>query len=175
MSIPEFKSGRLLLRQLDLSDEKEIFQLRSDEEVNRFLGRKKAITIEDARRFIEKVSPQIKNDELFYWGIVPLSETKLIGAICLFNKNEQGSEIEIGYELMPAFQGKGYASEAMTLVIDFAFSIPGIQQLVAVTEAANHASIKLLTKLNFREDPEAQKDIDFPNLLNYKLHISQKK
>jgi len=53
---PVLKSERLTRRQLSINDDKEIFALRSDKQVNKYIDREPGHTIEDARKFIHKIA-----------------------------------------------------------------------------------------------------------------------
>ena len=53
---PILKTERLTLRQLSVNDDKEIFALRSDKQVNKYIDRAPSNTIEDARKFIHKIT-----------------------------------------------------------------------------------------------------------------------
>jgi ribosomal-protein-alanine N-acetyltransferase len=65
-SFPILTTERLTLRQLVIADEQEIFTLRSDGEINKYLDRQVSNTIDDARNFINKVNENInKNDSLY--------------------------------------------------------------------------------------------------------------
>jgi ribosomal-protein-alanine N-acetyltransferase len=92
-------SERLTLRKLSKSDSKEILQLRSDPEINKFLDRKPAITVDDALNFIKSIVEN-ESEDLFYWAITKSGEDKLRGTICLFNFSDTIKECEIGYELL---------------------------------------------------------------------------
>ena len=60
---PVIKTERLTLRQLSVNDDKEIFALRSDKQVNKYLDRDPSNTIEDARKFIHKIAEVVKQNE----------------------------------------------------------------------------------------------------------------
>ena len=66
---PILITERLTLRQLVISDEQEIFTLRSDSEINKYLDRQVSNTIEDARNFINKVNENINKNDSLYWAI----------------------------------------------------------------------------------------------------------
>ena len=66
---PELKTKRLLLRKLDKTDAKEIFFLRSNEDVLRYLGREPTATITEAEEFIGKINKGIEENEAILWGI----------------------------------------------------------------------------------------------------------
>ena len=92
---PKLVTERLLLRSLQTTDANEIFALRSDDNVNKYLGRPKAKTIEDAGQFIEKILNSIANDQCLWWAIEIKPETVLAGAILLWNIDKEKNEIII--------------------------------------------------------------------------------
>ena len=83
-TFPILATERLTLRQLVLNDEQEIFILRSDSEINKYLDRQISNTIDDARNFINKVNENIKINDSLYWGITLSDKNILVGTICLF-------------------------------------------------------------------------------------------
>jgi len=159
---PVLRTGRLTLRQLSSSDVNEIFALRSNDNVNKYLDRKPSKSIEDARNFIKSINENIQRNDSIYWAITLNSNDKLIGTICLFDFSEDHSKAEIGYELLPDFQGKGIMQEAISKVIHFGFQHVGLHSIKAYTHYENHHSTSLLEKLNFtRENVEDEKFIIF--------------
>jgi [ribosomal protein S5]-alanine N-acetyltransferase len=158
-SFPLLKTTNLLLRQLEPGDINEIFLLRSDRGVNEFLDRQKAESMDDAANFIQKIITATKNNESFYWAIVPQTRTKLAGTIGLWNISKEESKAEIGYELLPGFQGKGIMQESIAKVIEFVFSVLDLKTIEAWTHPGNLASLKLLQKNNFKRDMQAEDHI----------------
>ena len=78
---PQLATERLILRQLQPNDESEIFFLRSDERVNKYIDRPKAIFFEEAQNFILKINNSIKNNESIYWAICFKDQQQLVGTI----------------------------------------------------------------------------------------------
>jgi len=154
---PILKTGRLTLRQLAIHDEQEIFTLRSDNEINKYLDRNRAKTIDDARSFINKISENINKNDSVYWAITFSDKNILIGTICLFGFSGENDKCEIGYELLTNFQGQGIMSEALEKVIDYAFNTIKVQKIEAFFHRDNQRSIKLLEKLSFRNSNEPDK------------------
>ena len=153
---PVLKTERLTLRQVSINDDKEIFALRSDKQVNKYLGREPSNTIEDARKFIHKIAEVVKQNEGIYWAITLTNNNNLAGTICLFNFSGENDQAEIGYELLPAFQGQGIMQEAISKVIAFGLEVIGLKAIEAYTHRENKNSLKLLEKYNFRK----QENID---------------
>jgi ribosomal-protein-alanine N-acetyltransferase len=152
---PILKTERLTLRQLMSSDDKEIFALRSNDNVNKYLDRKPSRSIDDAKNFIQAINENIQRNDSVYWAIILNGTDKLIGTICLFNFSNDDLKVEIGYELLPNFQGKGIMQEAASKVIDFAIQYIGLNSIEAYTHSENQGSTRLLEKLNFKRDSAA--------------------
>jgi len=170
---PYLFTERLILRQLEIGDANEIFELRSSDEVNRFLDRPKTPTIDEAKQFIYKINEVIHKNEGLYWAITLKNETRLIGTICYWNISNENDRAEIGYELHPHFQGKGIMQEAITEVIDFGFEQMNLKTITAVPSGDNLQSRKLLEKNNFKIDPVLQATFvqheDLANMVIYSL------
>lgn len=152
LRFPLLKTQRLILRQLVPDDVNEIYILRSDENNNRYLDRKSARSIEDAKKFVETINAHIQNSDSLYWGITLAEKDQLIGTVCLFDFSEDKSIAEIGYELLGPFQGRGLMQEAVTKVIEYAFRELQLQALQGVSHSKNLHSNKLLLKFNFRQE-----------------------
>ena len=149
---PVIKTQRLILRKLTIKDAEEIMLLRSDEQVNKFLDRPKSVDVNDATKFIEKIESGISNNEWIYWAITFKDNDTLIGTICLWNISFDNSMAEIGYELLPTFQGKGIMQEAITKVTDYGFNKMKLKIITAFTHPGNYQSTNLLLKNNFLLD-----------------------
>jgi ribosomal-protein-alanine N-acetyltransferase len=154
---PILTTERLTLRQLLITDEQEIFTLRSDSEINKYLDRQVSKTIDDARNFINKVNENISKNVSLYWAITLSDRNKLVGTICLFGFSDENDKCEIGYELLTNFQGQGIMKEASEKVIEYAFNTIKVQKIEAFVHKDNQRSIKMLEKLSFRHSNEPDK------------------
>lgn len=150
-NFPELTTKRLTLRQPLEKDAQQIFLLRSNTIVNKYLDRQPTKTVEEALSFIRKVNENFKNDAGVYWAITQTGNEKLIGTICLFDISDELKKCEIGYELLPAYQGQGIMNEALKKVIEFTFHTLGFETIDAYTHKDNQGSTQLLQKFNFAE------------------------
>ena len=157
---PVIKTERLTLRQLSVNDDREIFALRSDKQVNKYIDRDPSNTIEDAREFIKKISEIVRQNESIYWAITLTTNDILVGTICLFHFSTENDQAEIGYELLPAFQGQGIMQEAISKVIVFGFDVLGLKAIEANTHLENENSTKLLKKYNFTKQEDINSNAD---------------
>ncbi|MEO6405014.1 MAG: GNAT family N-acetyltransferase [Ferruginibacter sp.] len=164
---PILKTDRLILRQLVITDDNEIFSLRSDANVNKYLDRQPGKSIEDAQSFIQTIIENVKKNDSIYWAI-SLSG-KLIGTICLFEFADDNRKAEIGYELLPGYQGKGLMQEAASKVLEFGFQQIGLNSIEAYTHSENQKSARLLEKFNFKKQAPSDNNSD-KKIIVFKLH-----
>lgn len=157
---PEFKTERLFIRKLSIADAPGILKIRSNDLVNKHLPRKKMESVDAAEKFIEKITAGIIKQENYYWAITIAESDELIGTACLWNFDEKEMKGEIGYELLPEFQGRGIMNETITEVIRFATEKIGLKKLIALTSAENKASLSLLERKGFKRDKEGEKKIE---------------
>lgn len=159
---------RLTLRKLSIDDQQVIFDLRSDPDVNKYLGRQPCESKEDAVNFINKINENIEKNISLYWAITLTDSKTFVGTICLFDFSNEKSSCEIGYELFTKFQGQRIMKEALQAVINYAFQSLGFKNIIAYTHPQNLNSIKLLIRFNFEKSPE--KDDETPNLIKFTLN-----
>ena len=146
---PILKTQRLILRPLSESDANEIFTLRSDEKINRYVDRQQSKTLDEALDFIKIISTKTQESNLKYWAITIKGHDTLIGTICLFDESQDLKKCEIGFELLNEFQGQGIMVEAANSVIEYGLQTLGFDAIKAHTHKENQKSIALLHKLNF--------------------------
>jgi ribosomal-protein-alanine N-acetyltransferase len=168
---PVLETERLILRELNLEDAKEIFGLRTNKEVNDFIERTPPNNLSEARAFIDLISNLVTNNEGVFWVIQSKSNHQLIGTIGLRNFEVDENYAEIGYELDPIYHQRGIMSEAFKEVLDFSFQNLELKTIEAFTHQNNTASIALLEKQDFVFQPE-RRDEGFENNRIYKIEVS---
>ena len=157
---PILITERLYLREITESDLEQIYFLRSDKRVNKYIPRTKQ-TLETAKAHIALLAENHKKNKSVSWGITTKESNVLIGTICLWNFSEDGKTAEVGYDLYPKFQGKGIMGEALKEVLKFGFENKGFETIEAYTDFRNIPSKKLLKLHGFipneqKKDPDNQ-------------------
>ena len=147
---PFLTTENYALRNLKPEDEQEIFALRSSDEINKYLDRPKANTLDDAQSFITKIINGIAENEAIFWVVTPKGGTKFLGSICLWKISREDATAEIGYELLPENHGKGIMQEVIPRVIQFGFEEMKLQTIEAEVSPRNLKSVRLLEKNNFK-------------------------
>ncbi len=69
--------------------------------------------------------------------------------------------MEVGFTLARAHQGRGYAAEAVSALLEHAFSVMGLHRVVAVTDARNDAAAALLTRVGMRREAHFVENVFF--------------
>jgi ribosomal-protein-alanine N-acetyltransferase len=159
---PELKTQRLLLRRLVREDAGELFFMRSNEDVLRYLGKEPMTTISEAEEFIEKINKSADANENVLWGIALLDNPEiLIGTICLWNFQHENYRVEIGYLLHPGQWRKGIMKEAIGCVTDYAFSVLGLHSIEALLSPDNIGSAAVLESNGFVKEGHLKESLYF--------------
>jgi len=92
------------------------------------------------------------SDSLCDFAILRNSDNSLLGRVTYFDLNKRNKSAEIGFLTAPEFRRKGYATEAVMLLLKYLFGELGLNKVMAQTGEFNEASIALLKKLGFKQD-----------------------
>ncbi len=150
MKIKELKTDRLILRKLNKDDIKLLWDnFYSDYDKYKFYDSKKINSYEE---LAERITEQIANydkDECFRWAIVEKESNELIGNINFHHYNEVHNNIKLGYFILDNYRNKGYATESVLKVINFAFKKLKVHRISASAISTNEASNRVLIKSGF--------------------------
>jgi RimJ/RimL family protein N-acetyltransferase/uncharacterized damage-inducible protein DinB len=146
------ETERLVVRRVTIDDAEFMLGLLNEPSWLRFIGDKGVRTIEDARGYI--LSGPVESYGRFGFGLymtLQKSDGARIG-LCGLLKRDTLPDVDIGFALLPAYWGKGYALEAAAAVMEHARTAHGLRRVVAITNPENERSIQLLAKLGMRPD-----------------------
>ncbi|REG98498.1 GNAT family N-acetyltransferase [Flavobacterium aquicola] len=148
------ETERLILRELLLSDDEGMFELDSDPEVHRFVGRKPVKHIDESRLMIENIRQQYAENGIGRWAVILKETNEFIGwsGIKLIKEpiNNHQNFYEIGYRFIQKHWGKGYATEAGLAFVAFAFKELKAANIYAYADAGNKDSRNILEKLGMQ-------------------------
>lgn len=130
----------------------------------------RTISPELKEAFEQTILPNVadKTKDYLYstlWTGISKAENKMIGDLCIVGEPNSKGEIEIGYGTYDEFQGKGYMTEIVGGIIEWAKKQIIVQAITASTDKTNTASFKVLEKNNFTKIGEAE------TLFHWKLQI----
>jgi [ribosomal protein S5]-alanine N-acetyltransferase len=126
-----------------------IVELLNDPSFIRNIGDRHVRTLDGARAYIRK--GPLASYERFGFGLwlVELKDGAPIG-MCGLLKRDVLEDVDIGFAYLPAYQSKGYGFEAARAVLDYARDVLQRPRVVAIVNAENTASGRLLEKLGMQ-------------------------
>ena len=143
------ETNRLVLKSVDQSDRDFIFEEFQNDFINRYLYDEEPMTdISQADALIDfytMVEPRKQNR----WVLIDKTTKTKLGTCGYHFWNPDNKEVEIGFELMEQYTGKGYMQEAVEAIIEFARQKMKVERINAVVSINNINCIKLLEKLRF--------------------------
>ena len=149
---PQLTTERLLLRKITDEDANDLFILRSDKNIMKYIDRPLAQTTEDALQLIKKIHDSLTTNDGITWGISLKNDQKLIGTIGYWRIVKEHFRAEIGYLISLEQQGKGLMQEAISEILRFGFEEMKLHSVEANVNPENAASIKLLERNNFARE-----------------------
>lgn len=146
------RTERLYLMKMKGSDASHLFKIWSDPVVTRFMNIMNYSNESQAKEMIQLLDELAAQGKAIRYSIFETKTNQIIGS-CGFNSLDyKNSKAEIGYELDHHFWGKGYGSEAIACLVNYAFGELEFTRIEAIVEPKNTNSIKLLQKLGFKFD-----------------------
>jgi ribosomal-protein-alanine N-acetyltransferase len=129
-----------------------VFQHFTDPDIGRYLHDEELITTRRGAKAI--IDFYIEPGARLYnrWLIIDKSGNLPIGTCGYHNWQKKHFRAEIGYDLGKASWRQGFMTEALVAVLKFGFEQMELNRIEAFVHPGNHASIRLLQRLNFREE-----------------------
>ena len=173
-SFPELLTANLRLRQLKPGDAEALFQIYSNAQVTKFYELETFRSVRDASALIASESARYEMGQAIRWGVAQFQNDIVIGT-CGLKVDSDNHSADLGYDLAQPYWRKGIMTEALTIVIRFAFMTLKANRIQALVVPENLASIKLLERLNFHREGRLRqaayfkgrhRDMDCYSLLN---------
>ncbi|WP_158973646.1 GNAT family N-acetyltransferase [Cellulophaga sp. L1A9] len=165
----EFQTERLWIKPTLKPDAELIYQLMNTPKFIQYIGDRGISTIEDAEKYIQDIMlPQLDSLGYSSYTISRKLNGDKIGTCGLYNR-EGLDGIDIGFGLLPGYEGLGYAYEATHEILKAAFEVFEIKELKAITSKENFSSLKLLEKLGLKKIGVTNLPNDSKELLLYKI------
>ena len=145
---------RLLLRNFNASDLEAFLAYRNDPAVARYQSWDVPYPREKAEEFIAEMS-DIQAPKQGHWFqlALELKETgALIGDAAFCIKDDDARQAVIGFSIASAYWRKGFATEALTALLDYLFEDIDLHRVTADCDVENVGSWKTLEKLGFRRE-----------------------
>jgi [ribosomal protein S5]-alanine N-acetyltransferase len=146
LSLPEIKTDRLRLRPLTLEDLEAIHQIWTDAGVRKYLWDDEVISSEETASVIEKSLKYFHCKGFGLFAVLPLDGDRIIG-FCGYWFFHEPPQLELLYGIITDQWGNGFAPEAANAMLEYGFEKLGFSEVLASTDAANVASVRVMEKL----------------------------
>ncbi|MDP5275389.1 GNAT family N-acetyltransferase [Chengkuizengella axinellae] len=150
MPVHFLKGNKVYLRPLDIDDSEIYFQMVYNTETRRLTGTQKSYTREQISSYIENKA----GDSSSVLLLIALKETnEVIGDIALqdIDTINRSSHIRIAIDAEQN-QGKGYGSEAITLMLEYGFGILNLHRIELEVFSFNNRAEHVYEKLGFKKE-----------------------
>ena len=146
----DIETKRLSLKCIDQSDRDFIFQEFQNDFINKYLYDQEPMTdiheADDLIDFYTMNEPRNQNR----WVIIEKNSKNKIGTCGFHLWNREKHEVEIGFELLEIYNGKGYMSEAVEAIIEFAKLQMQVATIKAIVYIENSNCKKLVERFGFK-------------------------
>lgn len=145
------ETNRLTLRRFMLEDANSMYaNWINDREVQSNYGEPIYENINLVNNLLHKWISSYSNDDFYRWAIILKDSGACIGQIAFCSVDNEHHFADIEYCIGQWYQNKGYASEALTGVIQFAFVHTGLNRLQAFHRSRNVSSSRVLKKAHMK-------------------------
>ena len=154
-SIYLIEEDKVGLRFLQENDREPFYFLQKDATVNRFI--RASISDEDIdKRFQTLLAPWNQIEKEFH-GLVLCEKpsTQLNGLMWYCHRDKKHDIIEIGWKVHPDMEGKGYATRAAVLLMDYLKANYKVHKFIARCDSENKGSERIMQKIGMRLEVNA--------------------
>jgi len=158
----QLESRRLVLRRFADSDTEPFLAYRLDPETRRYQGWGE-YTFDDAVRFVaglRALHPDTPGRG-FQFATELKATHEMIGDVYLLTLREKPDQAEIGFTLATGHRGRGYATEAVLRVLEYAFETLGKHRVMASALCDNTRSIALLERIGMKREGRLRQSARF--------------
>ena len=152
----QIETDRVLLRHWIAEDLPIWIAQNSDPENLQYFPR--VYSAEESTESFNRLKKTLEEDQFGLWAAVEKSSGQFMGFIGIAERNHEGIAFmpcrEIGWRLDKKFWGKGYATEAARVVLEYGVHQLNLGEIVSYTAALNEPSINVMRKIGLRFRPD---------------------
>lgn len=148
----KLETKRLVIRDLTLDDAEGLASQGNDPDINFFNWYLPyPLSLAKAKSIISKRNTTFGSHRWIYeLGIFLKDTNSFIGVISLYDVSKPDKKAKLGYWIGKSYRGKGYVSEAIIRILEFAFIELNLNKVSAKSLEENHISNNILQKMGFR-------------------------
>ncbi len=158
---PILETKRMILRKLGKEDMNEIFILRTDPEVIKYIDRTPPTEVKGIEDFLIRTDADTSKNIGITWGMQLHGDNKIIGYLSFWRTIPENHRAEIGYALMKEYWQTGLMTEAVDAILNYGFNEMKLHSVEANVNPLNTASMQLLDKFHFKKEAHFTEDYYF--------------
>lgn len=155
---PTLNTERLRLRPFEPRDKDAIYALQSNARVLKYWDAPPWNELSAADRFLESSKSIAEDDRGIRLVLERLSDGAFVGWCTIGGWNSTFRSATLGYCLMEAAWGQGYATEASNAVLGWAFETLNLNRVQGEADTRNHGSWMVMEKLGFTREGTLRQD-----------------
>lgn len=165
MAVGPFLTERLIVREIVQSDWKALHQCASNPLTVRHQGWGPNTPGESLQFIADAIREQKRVPRVRYEFAVLLKQNRdFVGVVGLTLNRKVVLEAELGYTIDPGYWNNGFATEAASRIMDFAFNQLHVFRIVALCNSTNTPSMQILNKLGLIPSEQIQNRILFAKI-----------
>lgn len=150
--VPVLSTENLILRPIIEKDVAALYTLFSSEDVMRFMDVEIFTSMSEAAQMVTFFREKMSSGEGMRWAICYKDDDELIGTCGFHHISRSNYKCEIGYDLIPAFWGKGIMTTAIHCLLKHGFEGLQLNRIEAIVDPINTNSYKLLDRIGFQRE-----------------------
>ncbi len=147
---PHLESNELILKKVEFDDYNDLFEILSNENLFKYRPGNPWKTLEAVKNVIGHYERDFNKHKTIFLGIYyKRSNNKLVGIAEIFEFDEKANRVEVGYTVNENYWGKGIATNATNMMLDFLFNIIEVNSIQATPMPVNEKSKNVLERCGF--------------------------
>jgi RimJ/RimL family protein N-acetyltransferase len=136
----------------------------------KYIGDRKVHTVTDAEAYIQR----ILDNPLYFYHVIEMNDTTDPVGVISFLKRDDQKYFDLGFALLPAYEGQGIASEAANKYLTTIQSQQEFENIIAICVPENLKSISVLKKLGFSYQYDYKQGEEVFSIYMTNFHLQNK-
>lgn len=144
------ESKDLTLRKIEISDLNDLYEICSNEKLYSYKPGNAKKTIDAVENMISHFERDFKKKKTIFLGIcLNDASQKFVGIVEIFEVNQRVNLVNIGYTLNEKYWGRGIATKAVKILMDYLFEVIDVNRIQAYIMPINVKSQNVLVRNGF--------------------------
>jgi len=144
---PHLESDELILKQIKIQDADDLYEILTNENLYRLRPGNPLKSLDAVKNVIGHYERDFYKHKIIFLGIyTKKSNNKLVGIGEIFDFDYKANRVEVGYTVNEDYWGKGIATNATKLMLEYLFNVIGVNSIQATAMTSNTKSHNVLKR-----------------------------